>query len=377
MCCHETLDDPCTLALNKNSCTVRCHELTFSRTGEGRGQNRNNTPCCKSFGDDGAPYKGNAMLGLMQGSPLLCHRIIDHAAIYHGERKVITRSIEGPIHTTNYAEIRARALKVAQRLEKDGIKLSDRVATLAWNTWRHLEAWYGVLGLGAIYHTVNPRLFPIRLHGLSSNHAGDRAMFTDITFVPLLEKIADKLPTIERYIVLTDPAHMPKTTLKNAVAYEEWIDEVDRRFRMEIIRREHGSGHVLHLRRNRAIEGRAVFASLQCIAHIYGGLAGLQGSLVTRRRIASRADCSCEWLVLRLLHADGRRHDGDAGRRTRRSIDLRIAQCLQSFFHRSRTDRMADAVARPGKDRRQTPVPETGRDWRIRLPARHDQGLSG
>ena len=166
------------------------------------------------------------MLGLMQGWPLLCHRIIDHAAIYHGERKVITRSLEGPIHTTNYAEIRARALKVAQRLEKDGIKLGDRVATLAWNTWRHLEAWYGVLGLGAIYHTVNPRLFPDQIAWIV-NHAGDRAMFTDITFVPLLEKIADKLPTIERYIVLTDAAHMPKTTLKNAVAYEEWIDEVD------------------------------------------------------------------------------------------------------------------------------------------------------
>ncbi|MGB9328948.1 MAG: AMP-binding protein, partial [Pseudolabrys sp.] len=138
------------------------------------------------------------MLGLMQGWPLLCHRIIVHAAIYHGERKVITRSIEGPIHTTNYTEMRARALKVAQRLEKDGIKLGDRVATLAWNTWRHLEAWYGVLGLGAIYHTVNPRLFPDQIACIV-NHAGDRAMFTDIKFVPLLEKIADKLPTIERY----------------------------------------------------------------------------------------------------------------------------------------------------------------------------------
>jgi fatty-acyl-CoA synthase len=152
------------------------------------------------------------MLGLMQDWPLLCHRIIDHAAIYHGDRKVITRSVEGPIHTTNYAEIRARALKVAQRLEKDGIKLGDRVATLAWNTWRHLEVWYGILGLGAIYHTVNPRLFPDQIAWIV-NHAGDRVMFPDITFVPLLEKIADKLPTIERYIVLTDAARMPKTTL--------------------------------------------------------------------------------------------------------------------------------------------------------------------
>ncbi len=166
------------------------------------------------------------MLGLMQDWPLLCHRIIDHAAIFHGQRKVITRSVEGPIHTTNYAEIRARALKVAQRLDRDGIKLGDRVATLAWNTWRHLESWYGILGIGAIYHTVNPRLFPDQIVWIV-NHAEDRVMITDLTFVPLLEKIADKLPTIERYIVLTDAAHMPKTTLRNAVAYEDWIGAVD------------------------------------------------------------------------------------------------------------------------------------------------------
>ena len=166
------------------------------------------------------------MLGLMQDWPLLCHRVIDHAAKQHGHRKVITRSIEGPIHETNYAEIRQRALKVAQRLDKDGIKLGDRVATLAWNTWRHLEAWYGIMGIGAIYHTVNPRLFPDQIIWIV-NHAEDRVMVTDLTFVPLLEKIADKLPTIERYVILTDAAHMPQTSLKNAVAYEEWIGAED------------------------------------------------------------------------------------------------------------------------------------------------------
>ena len=169
------------------------------------------------------------MLGLMQDWPLLCHRIIDHAATQHGGRAVISRSIEGPIHTTNYAQVRERALKVAKRLDKAGIKLGDRVATLGWNTWRHLEAWYGILGIGAIYHTVNPRLFPEQIVWIV-NHAQDRLMMVDLTFVPLLEKIADKLPTIERYIIFTDAAHMPNTTLKNAVAYEDWIGEVDSDF---------------------------------------------------------------------------------------------------------------------------------------------------
>jgi fatty-acyl-CoA synthase len=166
------------------------------------------------------------MLGLMQNWPLLCHRVIDHAATYHPARTVVSRSLEGPFHTTNYAEIRARALKVAQRLERDGIRLGDRVATLAWNTWRHLEAWYGIMGIGAIYHTVNPRLFAEQIVWII-NHAEDRVILVDLTFVPLLEKLADKLPTVERYVVLTDAAHMPPTSLRNAVAYETWIAEAD------------------------------------------------------------------------------------------------------------------------------------------------------
>lgn len=166
------------------------------------------------------------MQGLMQDWPLLCHRIIDHAATYHPERAVISRSLEGPIHKTNYAEIRKRALRVAQRLERDGIKLGDRVATLAWNSWRHLECWYGILGIGAIYHTVNPRLFHDQISWII-NHAQDRIMMVDACFLPILEKLADKLPSIERYVVLTDAAHMPATKLKNAVAYEDWIAEAD------------------------------------------------------------------------------------------------------------------------------------------------------
>ncbi|KAB2877317.1 MAG: fatty-acid--CoA ligase [Pseudorhodoplanes sp.] len=166
------------------------------------------------------------MLGLMQDWPLLCHRIIDHAATQHADRPVISRSVEGPMHRTTYAEIRQRALRVGQRLERDGIRLGDRVATLAWNTWRHMECWYGILGIGAIYHTVNPRLFPDQIAWIV-NDAEDRILLTDLTFVPLLESLADKLPTIARYVVLTDAAHMPKTTLKNAVAYEDWIASVD------------------------------------------------------------------------------------------------------------------------------------------------------
>jgi len=169
------------------------------------------------------------MRGLMQDWPMLTHRIIDHAARVHGDREVVTRSVEGPIVRTNYRNIRERALKVAQRLERDGIKLGDRVATIAWNTARHIECWYGIMGLGAVCHTVNPRLFPEQIAWII-NHAEDRIVITDLTFVPLLEKIAGTLPSVERYVVLTDKANMPQTTLKNAIAYEDWIAEVDGNF---------------------------------------------------------------------------------------------------------------------------------------------------
>ena len=169
------------------------------------------------------------MLGLMQDWPLLIHKVIDHAGLYHGGRKVVSRSIEGPIVETNYAAIRENALRVAKRLTKDGVKPGDRIGTLAWNTWRHLEAWYGITGVGAVYHTLNPRLFPEQIAWIA-NHAGDRMMMTDLTFVPLLEKLQEHLPLVEKYIVLTDADHMPQTTLKNAVPYESWIAEVDADF---------------------------------------------------------------------------------------------------------------------------------------------------
>jgi acyl-CoA synthetase (AMP-forming)/AMP-acid ligase II len=166
------------------------------------------------------------MLGRMQDWPLLMHKVIDFAAIQFPDREVASRTVEGPMHHTNYRAIRERALKVAKRLERDGIKLSNRVATLAWNGYRHLEAWYGIAGAGGVYHTVNPRLFPDQIAWIMSD-AEDRIVLVDLTFVPLMESLADRLPLVERYVVLTDGAHMPATSLKNAIAYEDWIDEVD------------------------------------------------------------------------------------------------------------------------------------------------------
>jgi fatty-acyl-CoA synthase len=131
---------------------------------------------------------------------------------------------------TTYEQVRSRALKVAQRLERDGYGVGDRIATLAWNTARHLESWYGIMGIGAVYHTLNPRLFPDQIAWIM-NHAEDKCLFVDLTFVPLAEKIAPQVASLKQVIIFTDAAHMPETSLPNAVAYEDWLAEADGDFR--------------------------------------------------------------------------------------------------------------------------------------------------
>ena len=143
------------------------------------------------------------MLGLMQDWPLTVDKIIDHAKNWHGEREVVTRSVEGPIVRTTYAQIHERAKRVSSALKDWGIKPGDRVATLAWNTANHIEAWYGIMGIGGVCHTLNPRLFPEQLVYII-NHAEDRIIFVDLTFVPLLEAILPHIPKVERVVIMTD-----------------------------------------------------------------------------------------------------------------------------------------------------------------------------
>jgi len=163
------------------------------------------------------------MKGLMQDWPLLVHTIIDHAAQYHGDREIVTRAVEGPIRRTTYAAIHSRARRVANALQHLGVGRGDVVATMAWNTDRHLEAWYGIMGLGAVCHTLNPRLFAEQLVYIA-NHAEDKVIFVDLTFVPIIEGIADKLSHLKHVVVMCDEAAMPETQLKNAHCYETLVN---------------------------------------------------------------------------------------------------------------------------------------------------------
>ena len=162
------------------------------------------------------------MQGLMMDMPLLISELIRHADRHHGATEIVSRTVEGGIHRYNYREAHARARRLANALRRLGVGMHERVATLAWNGYRHFEIYYAAAGSGAVIHTINPRLFPDQIAWII-NHAEDRVLMTDLTFLPLLEKLADKLPAIERYIVLTDAAHMPETSLRNAMCYETLI----------------------------------------------------------------------------------------------------------------------------------------------------------
>ncbi len=164
------------------------------------------------------------MFGAMQDVPLLVNRILDHALVNHPEREIVSRLVEGNIHRETYADAHLRSRKLSQALQSLGFKQGDVLATLAWNTHRHFEAWYAITGIGGVYHTLNPRLFAEQLSYII-NHAGDKVIFTDLTFVPILEGIEKEIPNVKGFIIMTDAAHMPETTLSNAHCYEDLIDD--------------------------------------------------------------------------------------------------------------------------------------------------------
>ena len=162
------------------------------------------------------------MLGNMQDGHLLISGLIEHAETYHTDSQIISRTVEGPIHRYTLKDAANRSRKLANALDKLGLKQGDVVGTLAWNTFRHFELYFGVSGIGCVVNTINPRLFPEQLTYII-NHAENQYLFVDLSFVGLLESISHSLETVKGIIILTDKEHMPETTLQNVMCYEELI----------------------------------------------------------------------------------------------------------------------------------------------------------
>jgi acyl-CoA synthetase (AMP-forming)/AMP-acid ligase II len=162
------------------------------------------------------------MLGLMQGRPLLISNLVDYAANWHGGREIISRDGEGEFHRSTYAEVAARARRLAGALDALGTARGERVATLAWNSYRHLEVYYGVTCSGRVLHTVNPRLFPDQIQYIL-HHAESGFIFFDSAFTPLVEQLAPRLPHVRGWIALCDAEHMPKVRVSPLLCYEDLL----------------------------------------------------------------------------------------------------------------------------------------------------------
>ena len=168
------------------------------------------------------------MNGLMMTQPLLISSLLVHAERHHGEQEVVSRRTEGDIHRCTYRDLAARSRRMANALAKLGVKTGDRVATLAWNGYRHMELYYAVSGSGAVLHTLNPRLHPDHIVYIA-DHAEDQVLFFDLTFWPLVQAVAGRTKTIKHWVAMTDRAHMPADAAKvpGLLCFEELLEAQD------------------------------------------------------------------------------------------------------------------------------------------------------
>ena len=163
------------------------------------------------------------MLGLMQNQPLLISTLIAFADRHHGDAEIVSRRVEGDIHRTTYRQVAARARQVANALDGLGLGFSDRVATLAWNGYRHLELYFGVSGSGRVLHTINPRLHPDQIAWITQ-HAEDRVLCFDATFLPLVQAVHARCPTVQHWVMLCDADKLPADTgIPGLLSFEAWI----------------------------------------------------------------------------------------------------------------------------------------------------------
>ena len=170
------------------------------------------------------------MNGLMMQQPLLISSLLVHAERHHGEQQVVSRRVEGDIHRSTYRELAARARRMAKAIAKLGVKPGERVGTLAWNGYRHMELYYAVSGSGAVLHTLNPRLHPDHVVYIA-DHAEDQVLFFDLTFLPLVEAVASRVKTIKTFVAMTDRAHMPASSkIPGLLCFEELLEDENDRF---------------------------------------------------------------------------------------------------------------------------------------------------
>src|SRR5437016_9430031 len=164
------------------------------------------------------------MQGLMMDMPLLISGLLQHADRHHADAEIVSKMVDASVHRYTYRDAHARARKLAAALQRLGVRPGERIATLAWNSYRHFEIYYAVAGSGAVIHTINPRLFPDQITYIA-NHAEDQYVFFDLGFAPLLEKLAPLLKTAKGYVAMCARDALPKGNIPNLLCYEDLLEK--------------------------------------------------------------------------------------------------------------------------------------------------------
>jgi acyl-CoA synthetase (AMP-forming)/AMP-acid ligase II len=213
-----------------------------------------------------------ALAGQMMHMPLLISSLIRHAARHAGDTEIVSKRVEGDLHRTTWGQVERRARQVAQALKRLGCAEGDRVATLAWNGYRHLELYYGASGSGLVLHTINPRLFPEQI-GWIANDAEDRVLCFDLTFLPLVEKLAPALKSVKHLVLMTDRAHMPAlaadSPLAGLLCYEDLVEAEDGQYAWPVLD-ENAASSICYTSGTTGHPKGAVFSQRSTVLHAYG-----------------------------------------------------------------------------------------------------------
>jgi len=210
-----------------------------------------------------------ALMGQMMSMPLLISSLIQHAARHSGDTEIVSKRVEGDLHRYNWREAELRSRKLAQAFARLGLQAGERVGTLAWNGYRHLEIYYGSSGSQLVCHTINPRLFPEQIAWIAAD-AQDKALCFDLNFLPLVEKLAEQLPQIKHYVLMTDRAHMPaQSVLPNLLCYEELLEAEDGRYAWPTFD-ENTASSICYTSGTTGNPKGAVYSHRSSVLHAYG-----------------------------------------------------------------------------------------------------------